>query len=187
MDLVFLGIQGSGKGTQAKRIAEKFRYYVFDMGAELRKIAASGSELGNTVKSYIDEGHLVPHQIIMEVVREAVRQHAKEKILFDGIPRDDEQKQAFDRLMDEEHREFRCINILLPEEEAIERIRGRATEQGRVDDKDEEKVLRRMQLYREKTMPVVQAYIAAGQLVQVDGMGDMDQVTALIVDLLKNT
>lgn len=187
MDLVFLGIQGSGKGTQAKRIAQKFNYYVFDMGAELRSMSASGTELGNTVKSYIDEGHLVPHEIIMEVVRAAVREHGKQKILFDGIPRDNEQKQAFDALMDEEGRDFRCINILLPEEEAIERIRGRATEQGRTDDKDEEKVLRRMQLYREKTMPVVNAYIEEAKLVQVDGMGEMDQVTDLISDILKKT
>ena len=184
MDLVFLGIQGSGKGTQAKRIAQKYGYYVFDMGQELRTMAASGTELGNTVKSFIDEGHLVPQDIIMQVVRAAVLAHGKGKMLFDGIPRDMEQKAAFDALMKETGRDFRCINILLSEEEALARIRGRAGEQGRADDADEEKILRRMQIFQEKTMPVVRAYIQEEKLMQIDGSGTLDQVTAAISQVL---
>ena len=72
MDLVFFGIQGSGKGTQAKTLAEEFGYYIFEAGGELRKIKASGTELGELVKKYIDNGELVPFEIIMEVVNEAV-------------------------------------------------------------------------------------------------------------------
>src|SRR3989338_6078654 len=68
IDLVFFGIQGSGKGTQAKKLASEFGYDIFEAGGELRKIAASGSELGKTVKSFIDQGHLVPFEIIMQVV-----------------------------------------------------------------------------------------------------------------------
>src|SRR6185295_10510811 len=99
MDLVFFGIQGSGKGTQAKKLAAEFGYDIFEAGGELRKIAASGSELGKTVKNYIDEGHLVPHEIIMEVVKEAIGKRPKDqKILFDGIPRDDNQMRDFDAI-----------------------------------------------------------------------------------------
>ena len=65
MDLVLFGIQGSGKGTQAKRLAGEFGYSIFETGAELRKIAASGSEIGNTIKSYIDAGHLAPLDMVM--------------------------------------------------------------------------------------------------------------------------
>jgi adenylate kinase len=185
MDLVFLGIQGSGKGTQAKRIAEQFGYHVFEMGGALRAMAASGTPLGDTVKSYIDVGNLVPQEIIMDVVRDAVQKHGDHEILFDGIPRDMSQKQAFDALMEEEGRDFRCINILLSEEAAMERIRGRAAEQGRVDDADEEKVRHRMRIFREKTMPVVEEYVAQGKLVHVDGTGTMDAVTKELFNILR--
>lgn len=187
MDLVFLGIQGSGKGTQARRLADEFGYYVFDMGYELRAIAGSGTELGNTVKSYIDEGHLVPADIIMKVVREALEQHKKKHILFDGIPRDMDQKREFDAIMKELKRTFRCINILLPYEEAFQRIKGRASVEGRADDADDEKIRRRMSLFKEKTMPVVEKYIQEEKLVQVDGSGSMDEVYELIKQILLKT
>src|SRR6185295_16910480 len=111
MDLVLFGIQGSGKGTQAKKLAADFGYDIFEAGGELRKIAASGSELGKTVKSYIDQGHLVPHEIIMQVVDEAIRARPKtQKILFDGIPRDEAQMKDFDAIMKKAGRDVRCIH-----------------------------------------------------------------------------
>ena len=85
MDLVFFGIQGSGKGTQAKKLAAEFGYDIFEAGGELRKIAASGSELGHLVKSTIDQGHLVPHEIIMQVVKEAIAVITKRGIAPDRI------------------------------------------------------------------------------------------------------
>jgi len=177
MDLVLFGIQGSGKGTQAKKLAEEFGFYIFEAGGELRTIASSGSDLGNTVKSYIDEGHLVPFEIIMEVVRTAVlAQPASQKILFDGIPRDHEQMAAFNKIMDEANRPFVCVQIMVNEEQAFQRILGRATEQGRADDADEEKIYRRMDLFREKTIPVIQEYRKKGNLIEVDGEGAVDEI-----------
>ena len=186
MDLVLFGIQGSGKGTQARKLAEEFNYYIFEAGGELRKIAASGSDLGNTVKSYIDEGHLVPHEIIMQVVKEAILAQPKDqKILFDGIPRDEEQMQSFDIIMQEVERDFSCVNILLSEEDAIERIRGRAEKEGRADDADEEKVQRRINLFKEKTMPVIRKYSEEDKMVQIDGAGSIDEVYELLKGVLK--
>ncbi len=177
MDLLIFGIQGSGKGTQAKKLAAEYGYYIFEAGGELRKISASGSELGNRVKSYIDEGHLVPHEIIMQVVKEALlAQPQDKKILFDGIPRDQEQKKDFDFTMNELGREFHCVQILLNEEEAIQRVRGRAVKEGRADDADEEKIHRRMELFKTKTLPVIQAYKEQGKLIEVDGSGKPEEV-----------
>ena len=187
MDLVFLGIQGSGKGTQARRMADEFGYHVFDMGQALRDMAASGTELGATVKSYIEEGNLVPFNIIMDVVRDAIEKHKDENILFDGIPRDMDQKREFDAVMHDLKRNFRCINILLPIDMAFNRIKGRAEKEGRVDDADDEKVRRRMSLFQEKTMPVVSQYIKEEKLLQVDGAGSMDDVYDLIKILLLKT
>ncbi|OGJ55753.1 hypothetical protein A3D88_02250 [Candidatus Peribacteria bacterium RIFCSPHIGHO2_02_FULL_52_16] len=177
MDLVFFGIQGSGKGTQAKRLATEFGYDIFEAGGELRKIAASGSELGMKVKSYIDQGHLVPHEIIMQVVKEAIAARpASQQILFDGIPRDADQKKDFDAIMKEVGRDFRCIHLLLDPEEGLQRIFGRAKAEGRADDSNEEIIRRRMKTFTEKTMPVIEEYKRAGKVIEVDGQGTVEEI-----------
>ncbi|MDP7068884.1 MAG: adenylate kinase [Candidatus Peribacteraceae bacterium] len=183
MDLVFFGIQGSGKGTQAKQLAAELGYYIFEAGGELRKIKASGSELGETIKSYIDNGELVPFEIIMQVVKEAIAAvPADQKILFDGIPRDADQMNAFDQILSESGREFTCVHILLDKEEALERIKGRAEIEGRADDADQEKVLRRMELFLEKTMPVIKKYEGEGKVIEIDGKGSVDEIYERIKD-----
>ncbi len=185
MDLVLFGIQGSGKGTQAKRIAAKFAYEIFEAGGELRKIAASGSELGTTVKSYIDQGHLVPFAIIMEVVETAIAARPKEqKLLFDGIPRDADQQKAFDAIMSKQGREFRCIQLTCDEEQAVQRILGRAKVEGRADDASEESIRRRMALFHEKTEPVIRAYKAKGLVKEVDGEGTVEEVETRITNAI---
>lgn len=182
MDLVLFGIQGSGKGTQAKRLAAEFGYDIFEAGGELRKIAAGsgpgpGSELGKTVKSYIDAGHLVPHEIIMQVVKEAIVSRPKnQKILFDGIPRDENQMLGFDQIMKDVGREFRCVHILLSPAEGMTRILGRAKQEGRADDADTAIIERRMKTFTDKTMPVIQKYKKEGKVVEIDGMRTIDQV-----------
>lgn len=185
MDLVLFGIQGSGKGTQAKRLAAEFSYDIFEAGGELRKIAASakatadksGSPLGETVKSYIDKGNLVPFEIIMQVVKEAILARPKsQKILFDGIPRDENQMKSFDAIMKEAGRPFRCIHILLSPEEGMQRILGRAKAEGRADDADTVIVEKRMKTFVEKTMPVIQAYMKKGTVTEIDGMQGVDEV-----------
>src|SRR4029077_4267437 len=159
MDLVLFGIQGSGKGTQAKRLAAEFHYDIFEAGGELRKIATSKTELGKTVKSFIDNGRLVPHEIIVEVVQQAIMARpASQKILFDGIPRDLDQMASFDSIMTDVGRDFKCIHILLSPEEGVKRILGRAKIEGRADDADLQVIQKRMKTFTEKTMPVISAY-----------------------------
>jgi adenylate kinase len=179
MDLILFGIQGSGKGTQAKLLAQNFGYEIFEAGAELRKIAATDLPLGNTVAGYIDHGHLVPFAIIMDVVRDAMsRKPGSQKILFDGVPRDVFQMRAFEELMRDLHREFQCMQLTVNEEAAIKRIVNRAKEQGRADDANEEFIRRRIGLFHEKTMPVIDMYRKDGKLIEVNGEGSVDEVFA---------
>ena len=179
MDLVFFGIQGSGKGTQAKKLAAEFGYDIFEAGGELRKIVASGSALGKTVQGYIDQGHLVPHEIIMQVVKEAVGARPKSvTILFDGIPRDDAQKKDFDLVMSGAKRDFRCIHFVLDAKEATQRILGRAKVEGRGDDSNIEIITRRMATFTEKTKPVIDAYRAAGKVGDIPADRDVDAIYA---------
>jgi adenylate kinase len=179
MDLVFFGIQGSGKGTQAKKLAAEFGYDIFEAGGELRKIAASGSELGKTVKSYIDHGHLVPHEIIMQVVAAAIAARPKtQKILFDGIPRDDAQSKDFDVVMKKANRDFRCIHFLLDVTEAKNRILGRAKAEGRADDANTEIIERRMSTFTQKTLPVIEAYKQTGKVAEISAKGSVEDIYA---------
>lgn len=179
MDLVFFGIQGSGKGTQAKKLAADMGYDIFEAGGELRKIAASGSELGKTVKSYIDQGHLVPHEIIMKVVETAIAARPKTtKILFDGIPRDDAQMRDFNGVMEKAGRDFRCIHFLLDAAEAERRILGRAASEGRADDADTAIIRRRMSTFTEKTLPVIRKYEEAKKVTEIRADRGVDEVYA---------
>lgn len=177
MDLVLFGIQGSGKGTQAKKLAQEFEYSIFEMGAELRNIAASGTELGNTIKSYIDAGHLAPLDMVMQVVKEAVAARPKDqKILFDGIPRDLDQMLRFNDILRELGREFRCVHMTLSDEAAFQRIKGRALAEGRADDADDAAIRRRMGIFKERTMPVIAAYRKEGKMVDIEGRGSVEEV-----------
>ncbi len=186
MDLVLFGIQGSGKGTQAKLLAKEFGYHIFETGGELRKIAASGTDLGNTVKSYIDAGNLAPHEIVMEVVRSAVAAIPKnQKILFDGIPRDLVQMKDFDSVIAEAGRTIQCLQIVVDPELCIQRILARAKIEGRVDDQQEASIRRRMQLFTDKTMPVIGAYRSQGKVTDVDGEGGVEEVYGRVKNALR--
>ncbi len=194
MDLVLFGIQGSGKGTQAKRLAAEQGYEIFEAGGALRNIAALaprssprasevGSvtqkqlELARTVKSFIDVGKLVPHEIIMDVLRDAIQaQPLSQKILFDGVPRDLDQMRDFNAIMGKLGRDFRCMHITLDPEEGVRRILKRAEIEGRRDDASEETIRKRMRTFTEKTMPVIRVYEAAGKVTKVDGRGSMEEI-----------
>lgn len=185
MDLVLFGIQGSGKGTQAKKLAAQHNYIIFETGGALRSIAASGTELGQQVASYIDHGHLAPLEIVVQVVKSFVEsQPSDAKILFDGFPRDTDQMHAFDALMHELGRSFTCVELTVNEEEAVQRILQRAKEQGRADDASEEFIRRRMGIFHEKTEPVIRAYEQQGKVVQVSGEGNIDEVFARLEQAL---
>lgn len=185
MDLVLFGIQGCGKGTQAKKLAAEFSFDIFEAGGELRKIKASGTALGNEVASYIDGGRLVPHEIIIRVVRESVRNHKKERyLLFDGIPRDFDQMRDFDAIMVQAERTFRCVHITLSQELAFERIVGRAKTEGRTDDADEGKIRQRMRIFQEQTIPVIEEYRRRGVLIDVEGDGTVDEVYGSLKEAL---
>lgn len=179
MDLVLFGIQGSGKGTQAKLLAEEMGLWIFEMGGMLRQIKASGSELGKTIASYIDQGNLVPHTIIMQVLREGIDgRTAAEPILFDGVPRDMDQMRDFDATMQELGRDFRCIHLTVPEDVVLGRIQKRAAEQGRADDANEEFIKRRLGWFKEKNMLVIDEYKKQGRVAEVDGLGTVEEVYA---------
>ncbi len=180
MDLALFGIQGAGKGTQAKIIATKYELAYFDAGAQCRGLAAEDSNLGRKVKEIIEGGHLVPSEIVIQILENFLIQLPPGKrVLYDGIPRNSEQKADFDALLQKYSREIIALNIELPEEETINRLMAR----GRNDDKPEI-ITQRIKIFFKDTTPLIDAYRAQNKIININGNQAIDAVSQEIFPIL---
>jgi adenylate kinase len=126
MDLIFFGMQGAGKGTVGKRVAEKFNLKVFETGAELRRLASEPSDLGKKVKEIIEAGHLVSNEIVMEIVENFMKTLAPgENVLFDGIPRKVEQANSLNEVLKKYDRTYKAVILEISEDTALKRLTTR--------------------------------------------------------------
>ena len=181
MNLILMGPPGSGKGTQAKRLVEKFGIPQISTGDILREAVASGSAIGRRAKAIMDKGELVPDDVVIQIVRERLaRVDCKPGFVLDGFPRTRAQAQALDGILADQGREkLRAIALTVADDELRRRILARG--EGRADD-TEETVKKRLDVYRRDTQPLLDHYAAA--LVRIDGMGSMDDITARILAAL---
>ncbi len=178
-DILIFGIQGAGKGTQGEILAKKFDLVIFETGGALRKIREEDSELGRTVKDIMDRGDLVTNEIVMNIVEDFLEKNKGKRILFDGIPRMMEQKITFDALLQKYGRTVQGIFLTLDEPEAIARMIAR----GRKDD-TEEVIRRRLDNYKKETLPVINEYMSAGVLTEINGKGDIEEIAQNIEKVL---
>ncbi|MBI4975313.1 nucleoside monophosphate kinase [Candidatus Peregrinibacteria bacterium] len=126
MDLIFFGMQGAGKGTLGKSIAERYGMKIFETGGELRKLAQEESELGKKIKSIIEAGHLVSDEVVMEIVENFLSHLDKNSsVLFDGIPRKVEQAKLLNDLLLKHNREYKGLLIDIKKETALRRLTTR--------------------------------------------------------------
>lgn len=181
-DLIFFGIQGSGKGTQAERVAAYFDLNIFEMGAELRSIAQEESDLGKKVSAIMSAGELVSDDVVMDIVERFLGNiSADTHVLFDGIPRTMIQAQMLGTLLHTHKRSEVGIYIELPEEVALERLLLRK----RADD-TEEGIKKRFENYYSATLPVINHYREENRLITINGNQGIDEVTAEILNAVKN-
>ena len=185
LSIVMLGAPGAGKGTQAVRIAEAHGVPHISTGEMLRGAIAAGSELGRKVKEIVESGALVPDELVVEVIRERLSQpDAKSGFVLDGFPRTIGQAEALDALLAELGRPLEIVlELELAEETAVERMLGRAAEQGRADDTPEV-IKNRFEVYRRQTEPLSNYYRSTGILVAIDSSPGMDEVFAEIERVL---
>ena len=170
LDLLLLGVQGSGKGTQAKRLASEYGLTHIATGDMLRLAMADGTPLGQRVKPIYDAGELVPDDLMIELIRERLQSaDAADGFILDGFPRTMPQADALDSMLAEIDRPLDVVlELQVPDEVAIERLRKRAEEEGRSDDTPEA-IAKRIALYNQETKPLVSHYRLAGNLVGIHG------------------
>ena len=181
MRLIFLGPPGSGKGTQAKLLAERLGVPAISTGDMLRDAVRRGTPLGRRAQAIMETGELVPDDLVISLVRERTAlPDARNGFLLDGFPRTIEQAKALDRILEGNAASVDgVINLLVPEGTLVERLLGRAALEGRSDDR-RETVAERLRVYREKTAPLVEYYRSLGLLSDVDGSGSVEEVAGRI-------
>lgn len=183
MNLIILGPQGSGKGTQAKLLAEKFGLTHVSSGSLLREFAKNGTEKGNLVADLLTTGALLPFDTVMEVT-EPVLLSAKSGFIIDGTPRDVMQAEYLDWYLGERNIKIdKVIFLNIPRETSIDRLQKRAAIENRSDDTPEA-IHERLDLYEKETLPVIQHYRNQGKLIEVDGTGKIEDIFADIVTKL---
>jgi adenylate kinase len=188
MQLILFGPPGAGKGTQAVAISEEFSLPHIATGDILRENVVNQTDLGVQAKQYMDQGDLVPDEVVIAMVDERIRRDdAMAGFLLDGFPRTVAQAKALDDALAADGRAIDVVlRLLVDDDELVTRLLRRAEEQGRSDD-TKEVIERRLAVYRQETEPLVDLYRDRGLLREIDGKGDIavvrERVFAAVRDL----
>lgn len=184
MRLLIMGPPGAGKGTQAAIICERLGVPHISTGDIFRANLAEGTPLGIEAKKYMDAGEYVPDSVTNNMVRERLKESdARAGFLLDGYPRTVAQVAELDGMLGSTPLD-KVIELTADTDEVVRRLLNRAQEQGRADD-TEEVIRRRLEVYEEQTAPLTALYRDRGNLVKVDGLGDVNDVTSRIFSAIE--
>ncbi|HNQ68436.1 MAG TPA: adenylate kinase [Bacteroidales bacterium] len=192
LNIALFGPPGAGKGTQAKKLAEKYNLTYISTGDILRREIAESTELGLEAKAIIEQGGLVSDEIIVQIIENSIKMNPDSKgILFDGFPRTYAQAYILDGLLIKMNTKLSCLlSLEVPKPELINRMMLRAEKEKRADDK-KEVVENRLREYELKTVPVIDFYNQQGKYYPIDGIGTVEEVferlTERIEDILSQT
>jgi adenylate kinase len=177
-NIVLFGPPGAGKGTQSEKLIEKYQLTHLSTGDLFRKHLGEGTSLGKLAKQFMDEGRLVPDEIVIGMVEEKIKESMETKgFIFDGFPRTVAQAEALDAVLHKLNLGISgMIALDVPEEVLKERIRERGKTSGRVDDQDEQKIATRIKVYNEETLPVATYYQHQGKLSKIYGVGKIEDI-----------
>lgn len=189
LNIVIFGAPGSGKGTQSEFIVEKYGINHVSTGDVLRGELRNGTELGKIAKGYMDEGKLLPDDLIVNMLASKLDSFEGSKgVIFDGFPRTIAQAEALKKMLADRGQEVSVmLDLEVPEEELMVRLIKRGQQTGRADD-NEETIKNRLVVYHSQTAPVIDWYKNDGKYQHIDGVGSMERIFAdicAVIDGLK--
>ena len=179
INLVLFGPPGSGKGTQAQNLIEKYNLKQVSTGDLFRYNIKNGTELGTLAKSYIDKGELVPDQVTIDMLIDDIKKPTETNgFIFDGFPRTAAQTEALEQIVEEElnHPIDICLALVVEDEILVQRLLKRGETSGRTDDSNEEIIRNRIKEYYTNTAEVAELYKKQGKYVEVNGVGEIDEI-----------
>jgi len=178
LNLVLFGPPGAGKGTQAEFLIKAFKLDHLSTGDLLRSEIADGTKLGLEAKSYMEKGELVPDAVVTGMIQSKLESNKKTKgFIFDGFPRTVDQAKALDELLNGNGTPISAmLSLEVEKQELIDRLLGRGKVSGRADDQDQSVIENRINVYNEKTLPLIQYYKPQGKHFGINGMGSIEEI-----------
>ena len=183
LNIVIFGAPGSGKGTQSERIVEKYGINHISTGDVLRAEIKNGTELGKTAKGYIDQGQLIPDELMIDILASVFDSFKDSKgVIFDGFPRTIAQAEALKKMLAERGQDVSVmVDLDVPEEELMVRLIKRGKDSGRADD-NEETLKKRLHVYHSQTAPLIDWYKNEKKYQHINGLGTMEGIFAEICE-----
>ena len=184
-NIVIFGAPGSGKGTQSKKIIERYGFDYISTGDMLRRAISEGRELGKTAKDYIDRGQLVPDDVIVGMIADFLDSKKGSKgVIFDGFPRTLKQAEALKTMLNERGTDIHILlDLQVEDEELVERLLERGKISGRSDD-NPETIKARLDVYHTQTAPLATYYIGEGKHVPIKGIGQIEEIFERIAEAI---
>ena len=179
LNIVIFGAPGSGKGTQSERVVEKYGVNHISTGDVLRAEIKNGTPLGTTAKGYIDQGQLIPDELMIDILAHVFDSFKDSKgVIFDGFPRTIAQAEALKKMLAERGQEVSVmLDLEVPEDELTQRLIKRGQETGRADD-NEETIKKRLVVYHSQTAPLIDWYKRENKYRHINGVGSLDAIFA---------
>ena len=180
INIVLFGPPGSGKGTQAQNLIEKFNLKQISTGDLFRYNMKNNTELGELAKSYIDKGELVPDQVTIDMLTDELKKPCDAQgFIFDGFPRTANQTEALENIVKEIlNSDINvCLSLIVEDQVLVERLLKRGETSGRTDDSNQEIISNRIKEYYAKTAEVAELYKQQGKYVEVNGVGAIDEIS----------
>ena len=185
LNIVIFGAPGSGKGTQSERIVEKYGINHISTGDVLRAEIKNGTELGKTAKGYIDQGQLIPDELMIDILASVFDSFKDSKgVIFDGFPRTIAQAEALKKMLAERGQDVSVmVDLEVPEDELMVRLIKRGKDSGRADD-NEETIKKRLHVYHSHTAPLIDWYKNEKKYQHINGLGTMEGIFAEICEAI---
>lgn len=187
-NIVIFGAPGSGKGTQSDKLIAKYGLEHISTGDVLRSEIKNGTELGQTAKRYIDQGQLIPDELMIDILASVYDSFGKDHqgVIFDGFPRTIPQAEALKAMLAARgHNVAAMIELDVPEDELMNRLVKRGQESGRSDD-NEETIKKRLDVYHNQTAPLIDWYKQEGLHKHIDGLGELDRIFGDICEVIES-